>query len=564
MRFLSLTRVSGLRIMSSPVVAAILRLRFGLTLTLVSGLLFVSAQRVVADELLPPGQPIEQVIDSYIDATLKKQNIAPAPQVDDANLIRRVTLDLVGRIPTPLEIKTFVESKEPDKRNKLVDRLINSPGFVRYQAVQFDAMMTSQNNRSASMRDYFVTALSENRSWSTIFRELMLPDVKDTKQKGSIEFLKARVTDADRLTNDVSVTFFGVNISCAQCHNHPLVEAWKQDHFYGMKSFLIRTFDNGGMPAERGFGLVKFKPAKGPERQAQMMFLTGKVIENNTLRDPNADEKKKEQERLDKAKAAKIMAPAPDFSARAKLVETALQAGQSDFFARSIVNRLWHRMMGYGLVMPLDQMHSENPPSHPELMSWLARDMAANNYDMRRLIRGIVLSKTYSRGSKYDGKTIPEAKWFAVARLKAMTPSQLATSMKIAMSDPKEFETPKADELEKKLEGLESFGRGFAGMLAQPSDDFQIGVSEALLFSNSPRITQEFLSDNGLLGQVKQMKDSKQAVEFLVRSILGRQPAADELKWFTDYLASRSDRQPEAYRQIAWALITSAEFRFNY
>ncbi len=106
--------------------------------------------------------------------------------------------------------------------------------------------------------------------------------------------------------------------------------------------------------------------------------------------------------------------------------------------------------------------------------------------------------------------------------------------------------------------------RGFAGQIAQPTDDFQIGVSEALLFSNSPRITQEFLGDNGLLGRVKQIKDPSEAIELLVRSILGRRPSADEVKWFSDYQAARKDRQSEAYRQLAWALITSAEFRFNY
>ncbi len=184
-----------------------------LSLTLVSGLLFVLP--VAADELLPPSKPIDQAIDYYVDAMLKTQNITPAAQIDDTNLIRRLTLDLVGRIPTPAETKMFVESKDPDKRAKLVDRLMSSPAFVRHQAVQFDAMMTPPNNNRGNLREYFVAALSDNRPWSAIFRELMLPDAKDPKQKGSIEFLRARVTDADRLTNDVSVAFFGVNISCA-------------------------------------------------------------------------------------------------------------------------------------------------------------------------------------------------------------------------------------------------------------------------------------------------------------------------------------------------------------
>jgi hypothetical protein len=216
--------------------------------------------------------------------------------------------------------------------------------------------------------------------------------------------------------------------------------------------------------------------------------------------------------------------------------------------------------------MPLDQMHSENPPSHPELLAWLARDTATHGYDLRRLIRGMVLSETYSRSSRYPSESFPASKYFAIARLKPLTPPQLATSLKLAAADPATFENRKADELEKALEGIESAGRGLATQLAQPTDDFQIGVGEALLFSNGDRIAKEYLTDGGgtLLGKVKAMKDSKQAVALLMKTVYGR-PATDaELESLTTYVAKRSDRQAEAYRQVLWALLTAAEFRFCY
>src|SRR5205814_6336734 len=137
--------------------------------------------------------------------------------------------------------------------------------------------------------------------------------------------------------------------------------------------------------------------------------------------------------------------------ARAKLVETALQPGQSDFFARAIVNRLWHRMFGQGLVMPLDQMHSANEPSHPELLQWLARDLVEHRYDLRRLIRGLVLSKAYSRssrvpltlpsppggeGQKRGTGPVPRPDPFAGAPVRARTPVQPATSLRLATADP--------------------------------------------------------------------------------------------------------------------------------
>ncbi len=522
--------------------------------------------RATAADLPPASTPIPQVIDKYIDAAISEAGVTPAGQADDATLIRRLTLDLVGRIPTTAEVDEYVKSTDADKRVKLVDRLIASPGFVRHQAALFEAMFNPDgNNRgNGAFREYMTNAIKEGKPWDKIFREVVLADESDAKTKGAAEFIRGRVADADKLTNDVSVAFFGVNVSCAQCHNHPLVNDWTQDHFYGMKMFLARTFDNGGFLGERGSGAIKYKPTKGPERTAKMMFLTGTVVEESS-KEPTADEMKKEKAELDKAKAAKKAPPAPKFSARANLVEVALKDKNAEFFSRNIVNRMWHRFFGLGLVNPLDQMHSENPPSHPELLSWLARDVAANGYDLKRLTRGLVMSKAYSRGSKYES-ALPDGKLFAVARLKPMTPGQLATSLKIAATDPVTFEGKKADELEKMLEQIESSARGFASLIAQPTDNFQIGVGEALLFSNGDRVMKEFLTDGGgsALGRIKTMKEPKEAVEFLVKTAYGRPSTAEESQALVAYIEKRKGRETEAYRQVLWALVTSPEFRFSY
>lgn len=442
-----------------------------------------------------------------------------------------------------------------------------SPGFIRHQAAQFDAMMAPTGNPgSGRLSAYFNEALKANKSWKQIFQDLLLPNENDPKQKGSIEFLKARVSDLDRLTIDVSVLFFGVNVSCAQCHNHPLVQDWKQDHFYGMKSFFIRTVDNGGTIAEKEFGQLKFKPNKGSEKPATPLFLSGDKIELANFREPTSEEQKKDKERLEKNKANKTAPTPPAVSARAKLFEVALKPGNSQFFNKAIVNRLWHRFFGYGLVTPLDQMHSENPPNHPDLLEWLARDMVGHNYDLKRLIRGIVLSEPYARSSQYAGTAPPDPKYFAVARLKAATPMQYAVSLKIATTDPASFEKQKPEALEKKIEQLEGAARGFASLIAMPSDDFQIGVNEALLFSNNGRVVGDFLGEGQgtLIARMMGSPDSKQAIELAVRSIFCRPATNEEIQLFADYLQKRTDRSKEAYRQLVWAMISSAELRFNY
>ncbi len=520
-----------------------------------------------AADLPSASQPIEKVIDQQIDTAITEAGVTPADQTDDATVVRRLSLDLIGRIPTTGEVDAYTKSSDPDKRVKLVDRLMASPGFARHQAAQFDVMLNPDSNMrgNGAFREYLAASLKENKPWNKLFREVLLPNEGDAKQKGAAEFLRNRVTDADKLTNDVSVSFFGVNVSCAQCHNHPLVMSWTQDHFYGMKMFLARTFDNGGFLGERGYGSIKYKPTKGPERTAKMMFLTGASIDDASPKEPTADEMKKEKEALDKAKAAKTPPPAPKYSARGKLVEVALQESNATYFARNIANRMWHRFFGLGLVNPLDQMHSENQPSHPELLSWLARDTASHDYDLKRLIRGLVLSKAYSRSSRYDSD-LPDPKLFAVARLKPMTPLQLATSLKIAAADPATFEGKKPEEFEKTMEQIESSSRGFASLLAQPTDNFQIGVGEALLFSNGNRVLTEILTDgNGTaLGRIKTIRDPKEAIEFLVKTAYGRSATTDELKALTAYIQKRAGREAEAYKHILWALVTAPEFRFSY
>jgi hypothetical protein len=520
-----------------------------------------------AADLPSANQPIEKTIDQLVDAAIADAGITPAAQADDATVIRRLTLDLVGRIPTTGEVDAYLKSTDRDKRAKLVDRLMASPGFIRHQASLFDTMLNPDGDRrgSGALRDYLVNALKENKSWDVMFRELMLPDESNPKLKGASDFLRGRLSDADKLTSDVSVAFFGVNVSCAQCHNHPHVKDWTQDHFYGMKAFLARTFDNGGFLGERGYGVIKYKPTKGPERTAKMMFLTGATIEDANAKDPGAEDMKKEKEALDKAKAAKTPPPAPKFSARAKLVEVALEGKNAEFFSRSIVNRMWHRFFGTGLVTPLDQMHAENQPSHPELLEWLARDTADHKYDLKRLIRGIVMSKAYSRSSKYDSENRPGNKTFAVAKLKPMTPMQLSVSLRIVAIDPVNFEKMKPDEFEKTIEQQENIARGIASLIAQPTDNFQIGVGEALLFSNGDRVMRELLADNPgtSLGRLKGMKENE-AIEFLVKTVYGRPATEEELKTLVAYVEKRKDRQAEAYKQVFWALVTSPEFRFSY
>ena len=397
-----------------------------------------------------------------------------------------------------------------------------------------------------------------------MFREMMLPDEKDPKMQGANDFLKTRVKDLNKLTIEASSTFFGVNVSCAQCHDHPHVQAWTQDQFYGMKSFFARTVDSGGFIGERDFGVVKYIPNKGKEKVSPILFLNGKNIDAPGMKDPTGEEKKKEQMRLDVGKKAKAPPAPPAFSLRAKLVETALAPDQREFFARNIANRLVHRFLGRGLVMPLDQVHSENPASHPELLEWLARDIAEHGYDLRRLTRGIVLSNAYARSSRWDGDKLPDERLFAVASIRALAPMQMATSLKLVTADPQTLPTDRK-KLEERLEAIEKSASGLANLFAQPTDNFQIGVAEAMLFANNEALQKSLLEGAGTLAErMKQEPDLTKRANLAVRTVLGRHAGPNDLRPLVSYMERRQDRDAAACQQVVWALLTSAEFRFNH
>lgn len=509
----------------------------------------------------PTSSEIHAVVDHYIDARLARAEVSAAPQVDDANLLRRTMLDLVGRIPTAAEAKAYIASQDTAKRAAMVDRLTASTGFHQHQADELNTMLM-QSSRGDLLK-YLRPATESNRPWDQIFQDLM----EGAAETGADQFLKSRVKDLDQLANDASVLFFGVNVSCAQCHDHPLVSSWTQDHFFGMKSFFSRTFENGDFLGERDYGLVKFQTTDGEEKVAPLMFLTGTVLEEPESIELTDEQKKEEKKKLEELKKNKQPPPAPSFSRRQLLSKIAIKDDENIYFSRSIVNRIWYRLFGRGLVAPADQMHPENPASHPELLDWLARDLVEHDYDLEHLIRGLVLSKAYSRSSVWSEAAVPDPELFAVAAIRPLTPTQYATSLRLASMSPKWFpDESNRDEHETRIEQVRNSARGFASLIDQPSEDFQVSVTEALLFNNNQRITSEFLRDAGdsLVGSLKQIEDPRQLVETAVWNIFARPASADEIETLTEYVSQHQDNRTNAVQQLVWALLTTNEVRFNY
>ncbi|MFG0335229.1 MAG: DUF1549 domain-containing protein, partial [Maioricimonas sp. JB049] len=445
-------------------------------------------------------EPLADVIDTAISARLQQAGVPPAGPLDDERFLRRLMLDLAGRVPTLAEREAFLSGSSPDKRAVWVDRLLESPDFALHLRNELDLLLLARLTADNDWRAYLLEATRANRGWGDLFREIMLPERLREGEKGPAAFLRERVRDLDDLTNDTAVLFFGVNIGCAKCHDHPLVPDWEQQHYYGMASFFQRTYrTKQGLLAERFDGRLKFKTVVGDELEAEFMFLDGAAtyeppVELSDKRRKELEEQVRKAQREDGAEP-----PRPEFSPRAELVRMALDPAEADYFSRNMVNRTWARLLGQGFVEPLDQMHTENPPSHPELLDALARDFAAHGHDLKRLIRGIVLSDTYARDSRLSGNAeLPAADLFAVALPRPLTPRQLAASLQVATALPERMQgVVGGDAWESEREAIEKRSDSFAKQIEIPGENFQVSVDEALLFTNSERIASDYLRDAG-------------------------------------------------------------------
>lgn len=540
-------------------------------LGIVAGLLLALSCTMQAGELLPPDRPISEVIDHYVDAKLQQTKVQPAPPAADTTLVRRLYLDLIGRIPSAAEARQL--AGRPLDRGALIASLVSSPAFARHNANEFDILLRNRNPDASSLQPYLLQAFQENRPWDAVFRDLLgagepadPAKAVDAKAPKADDFVLKRLKDADGLTRDVSSVFFGLNITCAQCHNHPEIEGLTQDYFFGMKAFFGYSYEFQGKLLERQFvKAADYKAKSGETRPVALMFLSGTKVEMNSLPEKElvaaiAEETKVIQEKSKEYAKSKELPPAPKQSARKRLAEIALDESNREMFARSIVNRLWSRFYGYGLVIRVDQMHAGNDPSHPELLTWLARDLITHQYDLKRLITGLVSSRAYARSSEWNGNP-PPRNLFAVAPTRPLSPAQWAMSYHFA-NQPEVFKADDSAEVrQKKLADVEK-AVGTFGFIEQPFDDFHVGIDEPLKLSNDEGVLKAM--GGKLIPALRKLPDARQQIDEATWTVLSRPATSEEHKLFGEYLQQRKDRPEAGLQQVFWALINSPEFRFNH
>jgi Protein of unknown function (DUF1549)/Protein of unknown function (DUF1553) len=533
-------------------------------------LILVACGTCTGAELFDANATVAQAIDHYIDIQNSERGRSVAPVTNDDVILRRTTLDLAGRIPTVAERNWFLEQPVAERRSRLIERLMAIPGSNYHLRDSLDELLLANKPHTKDFRDYLLWAVEQRRPWDQMFRDMLLADATDKPQSGAAEFVRSRVRELDDLTNDTAILFFGVNVSCAKCHDHPLVDDWKQDHYFGMQAFFNRTFlSKKNVVLEKPFGNVSFKTLDGEDKTAPLMFLNGTRVPDETPDFPD-DQRKELQEQIRKLEDdddADVDWHV-EFSPRGHLIDVALADQTDRFFARSIANLTWLRLMGCGLVDPPDQMHSGNPPSHPELLQWLARDLTDHQYDLWRLIQGITSSNAYARDTIWPSQDEPpDPQAFAVATPRPLTPRQLAMSLQVAVCSPERW--PAIDDdvaSSKSLDDLRQRSDAWSREFQQPGESFQVAVDESLFFSNSDRVQNELLnsSNGGLVGHLSQIDDDATLINALWQNVLSRDPTDAELLAATEWLQREGTERQSAIRDLVWATLAGPEMRFNH
>ncbi|MEW4526740.1 DUF1549 domain-containing protein [Maioricimonas sp. JC845] len=342
------------------------------------------------------GQPLHR----QIDALMAAHQAGPvAPPADDAEFVRRVYLDLAGRIPTADEARAFLNDESSEKRSALIDRLMASEESIRHLAIKLDLMLMDRRGgkhvKVDAWRNWLEQSLRDNRPLTQIVADLLAADGSDEHGRAASTFYLERDVEPDLLTRDIGRKFFGRDLQCAQCHNHPLIDDYYQTDYYGVRAFVGRLSlfqpdrKKPALLAEKADGEASFKSVF-TEREG----LTGPRL-------PGGEEVVEvalAPDQLYKVAPAKNVRPVPAHSRREKLAEL-VAAGGNGAFDRNMANRLWALLMGRGVVDPVDLHHSENPPVDPELLDLLTQSLVSMDYNVRAFVRELALTQAYQRSS---------------------------------------------------------------------------------------------------------------------------------------------------------------------
>jgi len=529
--------------------------------TLPSTAMLATTLAISASCSLSAAEPLPKQIDALVAA---RYDGPTAGQADDAEFMRRAYLDFAGRIPTVDEARKFLADKSPGKRAALIDALIDGPDYAARMTEAFNVMLMERRGEHEEWTKFLRTSFENNRPWNEIVRDLVDPCDDDETRRGGAFFAVNRLTkvgqqetDYPGLTRDVGRLLLGMDLQCAQCHNHLFINDYKQVDFQGLYAVFLNTTIRTD---------VQF-PALGENLMTKKMEFSSVfdgIQETVGPRVPGMQEvsipvlPKGEEYIVPPNRATKTVG-VPKFSPLSAIADQIVAVDNADF-RENLANRLWWLLMGRGIVDPLDQRHSGNPPSHPELLALLGDETLARKFDIKSLLRDIAKSDAYARSSRTpktpDGRR-PAPETYATAVAKPLSAEQMFASITTATG-------PHAADM--KTAALRSkFLKALSNPPKEPEIDFAPSVRAALFLLNDDGVLNLFnAADGNLVDRASKAKTADAAVDETYLAVLSRLPTDDERAEFAELWTKYADRRAEVVGQLAWALAGSTEFCLNH
>ncbi|MCI0378406.1 MAG: DUF1549 and DUF1553 domain-containing protein [Gemmataceae bacterium] len=539
---------------------------------------------------LEPGE-----IDRMVNAVLQKVNIKAAPRTSDEQFMRRVSLDLTGRPPTPADLSAFLADKDKDKRAKLIDKLLASDDFARHWSLYFRDVIQSRATdfRSRLFAGHFdrwlVEQLKTNQGWDKITREMLTatgPMRNDEPTKnGQAYFLNSR-TGADavtELTAETSRIFLGIQIQCAQCHDHPS-DVWKRQQFHEMAAFLARVRSRPIFEEQRivGQDLVSTPfgehrmPDKDDAKKGSSVtprFIDGKAPKAAKA-GPTPAPKLAKEGFPKKGAFPKGPFPKGGFGAggltddeRRKALADYIVSKDNPWFAGAFVNRIWGELMGQAFYQPIDDMGPQKEAYMPEVLARVAASFRGSDYDIKSLFRELLNTEVYQRQIR-PGESSGDHLLFASANPTRMSANALWQTLVGTLGPfggPGGFAPKMAMGPFGRFGGLEgTFKQEFGFDPSTKADEVEGSVSQALLLMNNPQINAKIKAgDNNLLGRIlSQYSADDEALRTLYMRTLGRRPSDREMDRCKEHIRLANSRA-EAFEDILWALINSTEYQME-
>jgi hypothetical protein len=504
--------------------------------------------------------PAQTVVDKLADKHWRELAIAPSDLSTDEEFLRRVSIDLTGTLPTPAQVKAFVADKDAAKRDKLIDRLLETPEYSYYFANKWADVLKVRRAKNPArafgtfaFHDWIRQAIAADKPYDEFVREILAAIGDETKAPPTVWYKD--IVTPDQFVDDVSQVFLGTRIACAQCHHHPY-EKWSQDDYWSMAAFYSRV----GRKVMQTPGVV----VQGQQNQRTVIFTKNAGAVKN---------KRTNKDAVIKPLDGDVVNLAPGDDPRHKLVDW-MTAKENPFFARAVANRYWAHFFGRGLVDPVDDMRVTNPPSNPELLEALAKELVDSKFSLKHLIKVIVKSRTYQLSSTPSEWNKSDKKSYARFYPRRLSAEVLFDAVCQVTNSPAAFPglpTDKHAPTRAIMLPDESFASYFLDVYGRPQRlsacecerITEANLAQVLHLLNSEEIQTKLTRASGRADMLaKDARPDAEKVEEVFLWAVGRPPTVQQMQLALNVLTRNVGKKKQVYEDIIWSLLNTKEFVF--